>query len=30
MNFIDRLEKRFPRFGIPDLMRYVIDRKSVV
>ena len=24
MNFIDRLEKRFPRFGIPDLMRYVI------
>ena len=24
MNFIDRLERRFPRFGIPDLMRYVI------
>ena len=24
MNFIDRLERRFPRFGIPDLMKYVI------
>lgn len=24
MNFIDRLERKFPRFGIPDLMRYVI------
>ena len=24
MNFIDRLERRFGRFGIPDLMRYVI------
>ena len=24
MNFIDRLEKKFPRFGIHDLMRYVI------
>lgn len=24
MNFIDRLEKKFPRFGIPDLMRYVM------
>ncbi len=24
MNFIDRLERKFPGFGIPDLMRYVI------
>lgn len=24
MNFIDHLEKKFPRFGIRDLMRYVI------
>lgn len=24
MNFIDRLEKKFPRFGLPDLMRYVV------
>lgn len=24
MNFIDRLERKFPRFGVPDLMRYVI------
>lgn len=24
MNFIDKLERKFPRFGIPNLMRYVI------
>ncbi|MCH5264377.1 MAG: hypothetical protein J1F02_00645 [Lachnospiraceae bacterium] len=24
MNFIDRLERRFGRFGVPDLMKYVI------
>ncbi|MCR4605128.1 MAG: hypothetical protein K5639_03925 [Eubacterium sp.] len=24
MNFIDKLERRFPRFGIPGLMKYII------
>ena len=24
MNFIDKLERKFPRFGIPGLMKYVI------
>ena len=24
MNFIDKLERKFPRFGIPNLMKYVI------
>ena len=24
MNVIDKLEKKFPRFGIPNLMKYVI------
>ena len=24
MNFIDKLEKKFPRFGITNLMKYVI------